>query len=57
MGAPALIISSAMMMRSIPGRPPPPKVTGQVIPMNPSAARTLENSLECPLIHESWYRP
>ena len=57
MGAPAPIISSAMMIRSMPGRPPPPCSTGHVIPMNPSAASTLENSLEWPLIHESWNRP
>ena len=57
MGAPALIISSAMMMRSIPGRPPPPCSAGQVMPMKPSAASTRENSLEWPLIHESLHWP
>ena len=56
-GAPALIISSAMMTRSMPGRPPPPTSVGQVIPIQPSAASTLENSLEYPLIQESCHFP
>ena len=46
-----------MMIRSMPGRPPPPCSDGQVMPMKPSAASTLENSFECPLIHESLNRP
>ena len=56
-GAPALIISSAMMIRSIPGRPPPPTSVGQVMPIQPSDASTLANSFEYPLIHESCHRP
>ena len=54
---PALIISSAITMRSMAGRPPPPNSTGQVMPIQPSAARTRENSLENPLIHESVWLP
>ena len=46
-----------MMTRSMPGRPPPPTSVGQVIPIQPSAASTLENSLEYPLIQESCHFP
>jgi hypothetical protein len=40
MGAPALIISSATIKRSIGGREAPPCSTGQLIPTQPSAAIT-----------------
>ena len=39
------------------GRPPPPCSTGQVMPIQPCAASSRENSRENPLIHESLWRP
>ena len=45
-GAPALIISSPTMSRSIGGRPPPPNSFGHVMPIHPSAASSRENSFE-----------
>ena len=56
-GAPAAISSSPMIRRSIGGRPPPPNSSGHVSPIQPSAASSLANSDENPLIHESLVRP
>src|SRR3954467_317509 len=56
-GAPALIISSPTINRSIGGRPPPPNSVGQVMPIHPCAANSLANSFEYPLIHESLCLP
>src|SRR4029078_7911647 len=55
-GAPALIISSPTINRSIAGRPPPPNSVGHVMPIQPGAANSLANSLEHPLIHEALFR-
>ena len=57
MGAPAAIISSATITRSIGGRSRPPCSAGHPIPIQPSAAMTAANSFENPLIHESLQRP
>ena len=46
MGAPAEIISSATMTRSIGGRSWPPYSVGQPMPIQPSAAMIWANSFE-----------
>jgi len=52
-GAPAAIISSATITRSIGGRSWPPCSLGQPMPIQPSSAMRLAKSFENPLIHES----
>ena len=46
MGAPAEISSSAVITRSISGRPAPPNSFGHVIPIRPSLASKIEYSFE-----------
>ena len=46
MGAPALIIYSATMTRSMAGRSPPPNSFGHAMPRKPCAASSFENSFE-----------
>mgnify|MGYP000978016678 CR=1 FL=1 len=39
-------VTAATINRSIPGRPPPPNSLGHVMPIQPRAASSCENSLE-----------